>query len=98
MKDPRVEKPKVRTQEATSLYHPKSTKTSDRKNRKEKKKRHRRDWAWRGSVSTSITGVNTSSPSIGVRRELSQVNYYNCRKKGHYAKNYSEPQGDASEN
>ena len=38
MKDPRVEEPKVRTQEATLSYHPKSTKTSNRKTRKERKK------------------------------------------------------------
>ena len=38
MKDPRVEKPKVRTQEVTSLYHHKSIETSDRKTQKERKK------------------------------------------------------------
>ena len=36
MKDPRVEESKARTQEATSPYHPKSTKTPKRKSRKEK--------------------------------------------------------------
>ena len=40
MKDPRVEKPKSRTQEATFSYHPESTKTFDRKTQKERKKQH----------------------------------------------------------
>ena len=31
MKDLKVEEPKVQTQEATPLYYPKSTETSDRK-------------------------------------------------------------------
>ena len=92
MKDPRVEEPKTRTQKANSSYCPESTETSDKKTRKEKKKRHRRDQAWRCSVSTSITSINSSSLFDGVRRELSQVTYYNCHKKGNYAKNYSEPQ------
>ena len=97
MKDPRVEEPKSRTQEATSSYRPESTETSDRKTRKEKKKRHRHDQARRGSVSTLVTGVNASNPSNGVRRELSQLTCYNCREKGHYARNCSEPQRDTSE-
>ena len=91
MKDPRVEKPKVQTQEANSPYHPKSTKTSDKKTQKEKKKKHRRDQARKGSVSTSTTGINASSPFVGVHRELSQVTCYNCREKGPYARNCSEP-------
>ena len=97
MKDPRVEEPKVRTQEATSLYHPKSAKTSDRKTWKEKKKRLCRDQAQKGSVSTSVTGVNVSNPFVGVRRELGQVTCYNCREKRHYAWNCSEPQRNTSE-
>ena len=40
MKDPRVEKPKVQTQEATSLYHPESTEISNKKAQKEKKRGH----------------------------------------------------------
>ena len=98
MKDPKVEKPKSRTQEATFSYRPKSTETSDKKTQKEKKKRHHRNQARRGSVSTSVTGVNASSPSDGVRRELSQVTCYNCCEKGYYTRNYSESQRDISEN
>ena len=45
MKDYRVEEPKVQTQEATFLYYFKSTKTSDRKTQKEKKKRYCYDQA-----------------------------------------------------
>ena len=41
MKDPRVEKSKIRTQEATFPYHSKSTEISDRKTQKEKKKQRR---------------------------------------------------------
>ena len=97
MKDPRVEEPKTRTQKANSSYCPESTETSDKKTRKEKKKRHCYDQARRGSVSTSDTGVSASSPFDGVRRELSQVTCYNCREKGHYVRNCSKPQRDTSE-
>ena len=38
MKDPRVEKPKFRTQEATSPYRPESTETSDRKLERRKRR------------------------------------------------------------
>ena len=60
MKDPRVEEPKVRTQEATSPYHHKSIEISDRKTRKEKKKQHRleHERAWDNSGSAPTTKVN----------------------------------------
>ena len=43
MKDPKVEKLNSRTQESTSLYHPKRMEASDRKTRKEQKKRNCHD-------------------------------------------------------
>ena len=71
--------------------------TSEKNARKEKKKRHRREQARRGSISTSANGVNTTNVNGRARRELSQITFYNCREKGHYARNCSEPQRDASE-
>ena len=61
-------------------------KVSDRKARKEKKKRHRREQARRGSISISATDVN--------RRELSQVTCYRCLRKGHYADKCTKPNKD----
>ena len=97
MKDPRVEEPKVQTQEATSPYHPESTETSNKKARKEKKRRYCHKQAQRGSVSTSVTGVITSSPFVGARKELSQVTYYNYRERRHYARNSLGPHREVSE-
>ena len=79
------------------LHFSRSKNSPDRKTRKEKKKRYCHDQVWRGSVSTSVTGVNASSPSVGDHKKLSQVTCYNYRKKGHYARNCSKPQRDTSE-
>ena len=96
LKDPKIEEPKVQTQEATSLYYPESIEISNKKARKEKKKKHCHEQAQKDSVFTSITGVNASSLFVGARKELSQVTCYNYREKEHYARNCLKPHQDGS--
>ena len=73
--------------------------TSDKEARKEQKKQRRLDHerARKDSGSTPATGVNASGTSGGARKDLSQVTYYNCNEKGHYSRNCSESERDASE-
>ena len=99
MKKPRVEEPKSRTQEATSLYRLESTEISDRKTRKERKKQccleHKR--ARNNSGSTPITKVNVPNVSNTTRKDLSHITCFNCNQKGHYTTQGLEPKRDASE-
>ena len=99
MKDPRVEEPKFRTQEATSPYRPESTETSDRKTRKERKKQRRleHEWARNNSGSAPTTKVNAPNVASTTRKDLSHITCFNCDQKGHYATQCPEPKRDASE-
>ena len=77
-------------------------KSSDKKVRKEKKKKQRhRDAEQAGKDSTPATGINASSTTAGRtshRKDLSLITCYNCNKKGHYAFQYTEPKKDSSKN
>ena len=74
-----------------------SSETSDKKARREKKKHRRldqqRDQGRKDTSSTPATGANS-----GTRKDMSQITYFNCNKKGHYSRNYSEPRKDVSKN
>ena len=99
MKDPRVEEPKVRTQETTSLYQHKRIETSDRKTRKEKNKQHRleHEWARNNFGSALITKVNAPNVASTTRKDLSDIICFNCDQKGHCATQCPKPKRDASE-
>ena len=99
MKDPRVEEPTSRTQEATSSYRPESTETSNRKTRKERKKQRRleHERAQNNSGSVPTTKVNVLNVSSTTRKDLSHITCFNCDQKGHYATQCPEPKRDASE-
>ena len=66
---------------------------SDKKAQKKKKKQscldHER--ARRDSGSTPAANVNAYNVSSGVCKDLSQIKYFNCNKKGHYSRNCPEP-------
>ena len=98
MKDPKVEEPKSWTQEATSPYHPKSTKTFDRKTQKERKKQchleHKRAQNDSGSAPTTINVPNISSTTC---KDLSHITCFNYDQKGHYTTQCPKPKRDASE-
>ena len=65
---------------------------SNKKDWKEKKKKYRRDQARKSSGSNSATGVNTTNVNHGWgSQDLSQITYYNCNKRGHYANKCKEP-------
>lgn len=87
MKEPRVEKPKVQTQETTFFYHVKSIKISEKKSRIEKKKKRslKYEQAWNNFGSTPITKVNTPNVTSTTRKDLKHNTCFNCDKKGHYA-------------
>ena len=74
--------------------------TSDKKARKEKKKKQcRRDVEQAGKDPTPATGVNASSTKTHPwRKDPSLITCYNCNKKGHYADHCSEPRKNASKN
>ena len=99
MKDSRVKEPKARTQEATSLYHPKSTKTFKRKSRKEKKKqRHLAlERARNNSGSVPITKVYVPNVVSTTRKDLSHITCFNCQQKSYYATKCFKPKKDVSE-
>ena len=92
IKDPRVEKPKVRGIE--SLSGPQYSEFSE-KPRKEKKKKQR----WRGqerqkgsTLATEVNLAETGEPRQKTKklqkhldRDLSMVTCFNCDKKSHYA-------------
>ena len=100
MKDPRVEEPKKpKESKAPSPQRSDSTETSEQA-RKEKKKKDRRYCGRKPQDSTPATGVNSTNTSGGhssgsgrsqPQKDLSQINCYNCNKKGHYATKYPEP-------
>ena len=99
MKDLRVEELKVRTQEITFSYHPKSTEISDRKTQKERKKQrhleHERAQNDFGSAST--TKVNAPNVFSTTRKDLSHITYFNYDQKCHYATKCPEPKRNISE-
>ena len=99
MKDPRVEEPNSRTQEATSPYRSKSTEISDRKTRKEKKKQRCLEYkrARNNSGSAPTTKANISNVSSTTCKDLSYITCFNYKQKGHYATQCPEPKKDVSE-
>ena len=74
--------------------------TSDKKTRKEKKKKQRcRDAEQAGKDPTPATGVNASSTKTHLwRKDPSLIIYYNYNKKGHYADHCSELRKNVSKN
>ena len=100
MKDPRVEEPKKpQESKASAPQRSDSTETSEQA-RKEKKKKDRRYCGRKPQDSTPATGVNSTNTSGGhssgsgrsqPQKDLSQINCYNCNKKGHYATKCPEP-------
>ena len=98
MKDPRIEEPKSQTQETTFPYRHKSTKTFDRKTRKEKKKQRRleHERAQNNSGFASTTKVNISNVSNVTCKDLSYITCFNCDQKGYYTTQCLEPKRDAS--
>ena len=74
-----------------------SSETSDKKVWREKKKHRRldqqRDQGQKDSSSTPATGANS-----GTWKDMSQITYFNCDKKGQYSRNCSEPRKNVSKN
>ena len=99
IKDPRVEEPKVQTQEAISPYYHKSIETSDRKTRKERKKQRRlkHEWARNNFGSAPTTKVNAPNVASMTRKDLSYITCLNCDQNSHYAIICPKPKRDASE-
>ena len=101
MKDPRVEEPKLKSQEQKSLASQRSdsaeTSEQARKEKKKKEKRERRNRERRPQDTTPATGVNTTNTSGGhssgggggggrSQKDPAQAICYNCNKKGHFAR------------
>ncbi len=61
-----------------------------RKDKKQKSHQAKRD---RQEDSNPASGTNTTSAKkkTGQKRDISEIIYYNCNKKGHYASNFTEP-------
>ena len=97
--DPRDElSKKAQNLKPSHSWRSENSKTSNPKARKEKKKKYRREQAQKDSGSTPATSVNMTEASGQACKDMSQISYYNCTKKGHYSRNCPEPKKNASKN
>ena len=101
MKDPRVEEPKSKPLESKSSASLRIEQPdSPEKAWKEKKKKWQKERQDKKRDLTLATGVNTTDTADGQKKkkktsnqtlgDISDIMYYNCNKKGHYANTCSE--------
>ena len=103
MKDPRVEKPKSRAQKLKVPASQRFTNNAEiceqawkEKKKNEKWERRNRERGPQNSTSTTeanstSTGKEKSKWNGSNRRDPSQITYWNCSKKGHYADKSLKP-------
>lgn len=68
-----------------------SVETSDKKSRRKKKARYRKKQGHGRNSGTPVTGIETTSMSGGVSKDLSHITCFNCNEKGHYSYKCPEP-------
>ena len=80
----------------SALLYDDATEWSKKDNRKDKKKRfqgQRREHIGEWKEQTLVTNINTTNVSKKKkkRRDISEITYFNCDKKSHFASNCIEP-------
>ena len=68
-----------------------SVETSDKKSRRKKKELYRQKQGHGRNSETPVTGIETTSRSGRVRKDLSHITCFNCNEKGHYSYKCPEP-------